>query len=77
MMHSREVRLDAAVRAGDRTILVITRRITIKRPGSCMESMTPVAIVILEGEACSMWLLDKSVTREEIETLLGGGASSP
>ncbi|HOT03591.1 MAG TPA: hypothetical protein PK069_05380 [Methanolinea sp.] len=71
MMHnSQELRIGPVLKTGDRTVLAIFRRTAIKWPGGYIGNCTPVALVIVEAEECTVWQLDNSATLQEIEGAL-------
>ena len=71
MMHnSQEFVIGPVLKTGGRAVLAIFRRTVIKWPGGYVGCCTPVALVIVEAEECTVWQLDKSTTLQEIEGAL-------
>ena len=71
MMHnSQEFVIGPVLKTGGRAVLAIFRRTVIKWPGGYVGCCTPVALVVVEAEECTVWQLDKSTTLQEIEGAL-------
>ncbi len=72
MMMSRELRIGPALKTGDRIVLAISRQTKMTWPGGCTGNCTPVALVIVEGEECTVWQLGGNAAIEEIKDTLAG-----
>lgn len=74
MIHNREFRIGQVTKIGDRLLLVITHQTMFHWDEGCIGRCTPVALVLVEGDRCTVWQLDEGLPRGKLQCVLAGMA---
>jgi len=59
-----------ACRIGDRVFIIIARRTCLQWADGGIGNCTPVALVALEHESCTVWQLQGNLSQEELQRVL-------